>query len=120
MANNNNPESDRSNILRFQPPVTKSDGAGCPELTSPATPDPMAQEGLRLFKAYFAIEDAVVRASLIGLMEHIYGLQRSERKRDERQLAPASKRITPRGRARSAPTAMRGPKRPSPPRRSPE
>ncbi|MBI3704578.1 MAG: hypothetical protein HY244_12220 [Rhizobiales bacterium] len=73
MTNNNNPESDRSNILCFQPPVTIRDSAGCPELTSPAAPDPLAQEGLRLCKAYFAIEDAALRASLIALLENIAG-----------------------------------------------
>ena len=70
MANNNNPESDRSNILCFQPPVTKTDDDGCPE---PAAADPLAPEGLRLCKAFFAIEDAALRASLIGLMENIAG-----------------------------------------------
>jgi hypothetical protein len=68
MANNNNPESERSNILCFQPPVTKTDGAGCP-----AAADPMAPEALRLCKAFFAIEDAALRASLIALMENIAG-----------------------------------------------
>ena len=70
MANNNNPESDRSNILCFQPPVTKTDGAGCP---APASADPLAPEALRLCKAFFAIEDFALRASLIALMENIAG-----------------------------------------------
>jgi hypothetical protein len=69
---NNNPESDRSNILCFQPPVTKTDGAGCPAPAA-AAGDPLAPEGLRLCKAFFAIEDAALRASLIGLMENIAG-----------------------------------------------
>jgi len=68
MANNNNPESKRSNILCFQPPVTKTDDDGCP-----AAADPLAPEGLRLCKAFFAIEDAALRASLIALMENIAG-----------------------------------------------
>jgi hypothetical protein len=70
MANNHNPESDRSNILCFQPPVTKSDGEGCPE---PASTDTLAPEGLRLCKAFFAIEDSALRASLIALLENIAG-----------------------------------------------
>lgn len=72
MANHNNPESDRSNILRFQPPVTKTEDAGCPE-SAAAAGDLLASEGLRLCKAFFAIEDAALRASLIGLMENIAG-----------------------------------------------
>ena len=68
MANNNKPESERSNILCFQPPVTKTDGAGCP-----AAADPMAPEALRLCKAFFAIEDSALRTSLIALMENIAG-----------------------------------------------
>ena len=76
----NKPESDRSNILRFQPAVTKADTAGCPEPTA----DQTAQEGLRLFKAFFAIDDAATRASLIGLMENISRRKRAPRKRDER------------------------------------
>jgi hypothetical protein len=67
---NHNPESDPSNILRFQPPVTKTHDDGCPE---PVAADPLAPEGLRLCKAFFAIEDAALRASLIGLMENIAG-----------------------------------------------
>lgn len=67
---NNSPESDRSNILCFQPPVTKTDDAGCP---AAAAGDPLASEGLRLCKAFFAIEDAALRASLIALMENIAG-----------------------------------------------
>lgn len=69
---NNSPESERSNILCFQPPVTKADGAGCPAATDGAS-DPLAQEGLRLCKAFFAIEDVALRASLIALMENIAG-----------------------------------------------
>ena len=68
MANNHNPESNRSNILCFQPPVTKTEDAGCPE---PARADTLAPEGLRLCKAFFAIEDAALRAALIGLIENI-------------------------------------------------
>ena len=80
---NHNPESDPSNILRFQPPVTKTDDNGCPE---PAAADPLAPEGLRLCKAFFAIGDATLRASLIGLMENIAGRDTATgagRKRDE-------------------------------------
>ena len=80
----NKPESDLSNILRFQPAVTKSDAAGCPEPAAAGAPDPMAQEGLRLFKAFFAIEDAAMRASLIALMENISGSANAARKRDGR------------------------------------
>ena len=72
MANNNNPESKRSNILCFQPPVTKTEDAGCPETVADAG-DPLAPEGLRLCKAFFAIEDAALRASLIVLLENIAG-----------------------------------------------
>jgi hypothetical protein len=67
---NNSPESEPSNILCFQPTVTKADGAGCPE---PAAGDPLAPEGLRLCKAFFAIQDAALRGSLIALMENIAG-----------------------------------------------
>ena len=67
---NNSPESDRSNILCFQPPVTKADNAGCPAPAAGAA-DPLASEGLRLCKAFFAIEDAALRGSLIALMENI-------------------------------------------------
>jgi len=67
---NHNPESDPSNILCFQPPVTKTDDDGCPKT---AAVDPLAQEGLRLCKSFFAIKDAALRASLIGLMENIAG-----------------------------------------------
>lgn len=72
MANNNNPESERSNILCFQPPVTKTEDAGCPEPAA-AAGDSMAPEGLRLCKAFFAIEDAALRTSLIALLENIAG-----------------------------------------------
>ena len=65
---NHSPESDSSNILRFQPPVTKTEDAGCP-----ATADSLAPEGLRLCKAFFAIEDAALRTSLIVLLENIAG-----------------------------------------------
>ena len=79
------PERERSNILRFQPPVTKAEGAGCPA-RAPGNngADPLALEGLRLFKAFFAIEDAAMRASLIELMDNISGRKRSGRKRDGR------------------------------------
>ena len=69
---NNSPESERSNILCFQPPVTKAGGAGCPDGARTASADaPLAQEGLRLCKAFFAIENAALRAALIGLLENI-------------------------------------------------
>ncbi len=44
----------------------------------------MAQEGLRLFKAFFAIEDAGMQATLIELMDNISGRKRSGCKHDGR------------------------------------
>jgi hypothetical protein len=80
----NNPESERSNILSFQPPVTKADTAGCPDGPPAAGADTgLAQEGLRLCKAFFAIEDAALRASLIGVMENIAAGDSARRKCDE-------------------------------------
>ena len=82
---NNSPESERSNILCFQPPVTKAASAGCPErpLTASAD-DPLTHEGLRLCKAFFTIADAGLRASLIGLMENIAARDGVVCKRDGR------------------------------------
>jgi hypothetical protein len=69
---NNSPESERSNILCFQPPVTKAGDASCPGRALAGSANaPLAHEGRRLCKAFFAIEDAVLRTSLIGLMENI-------------------------------------------------
>jgi hypothetical protein len=69
---NNSPESERSNILCFQPPVTKAGDASCPGRALAGSANaPLAHEGRRLCKAFFAIEDAVLRASLIGLIENI-------------------------------------------------
>ena len=69
--NKNKPEREASNILRFQPAVTKARGRGCPKRARTAPVDPIAQEGLRLFKAFFAIEDADLRTSLLALLENI-------------------------------------------------
>jgi hypothetical protein len=81
----NSPESERSNILSFQPPVTKADGAGCPDDARAASANTsLAQEGLRLCKAFFAIEDAALRASLIGVMENIAAGNDAARTRDGR------------------------------------
>jgi hypothetical protein len=81
----NSPETERSNILSFQPPVTKAGAAGCPERPPAASADTsLAQEGLRLCKAFFAIEDAALRASLIGVMENIVAGDRERRKCDGR------------------------------------
>ena len=68
----NSPETECSNILSFQPPATKADTAGCPDRPPVASADTrLAQEGLRLCKAFFAIEDAALRAALIGVIENI-------------------------------------------------
>jgi len=81
----NSPETECSNILSFQPPVTKADTAGCPDRPPAASADTrLAQEGLRLCKAFFAIEDAALRASLIGVMENIGAGDSARRKCDER------------------------------------
>ena len=81
----NSPETECSNILSFQPPVTKADTAGCPDRPPAASADTsLAQEGLRLCKAFFAIEDAALRASLIGVMENIAAGNDTARKRDGR------------------------------------
>ena len=45
---------------------------------------PLAHEGRRLCKAFFAIEDAVLRTSLIGLMENIAARDGVVCKRDGR------------------------------------
>lgn len=80
---NNSPESERSNILCFQPPVTKVGDASCPDCAlAGSANDPLAHEGLRLCKAFFAIADGVLRAALIGLMENIAARDGAGRKTD--------------------------------------
>lgn len=81
----NSPETERSNILRLQPPVTKRRGAGCPDGARAASADTgLAREGLRLCKAFFAIDDAALRASLLAVMENIAAGNNAARKRDGR------------------------------------
>ena len=80
----NRPEGERSNILRFQPPVTKADRAGCTSGKRSPAADPLAQEGLRLFKVFFAIEDVALRASMLTMLENIAIGTRAGRKRDGR------------------------------------
>lgn len=80
--NKDKPEHGASNILRLQPPVTKSGGRGCPKRAAAIRIDPMAQEGLRLFKTFFAIEDVGLRNSLLVLLETIAVGSRTGLKRD--------------------------------------
>jgi len=80
----NKPEAKRSNILRFQPVVTKAIRKGCIEDNHPRKPDPMAQEGLRLSKAFFAVEDAALRGLLLTMLENIATGTRTRGKRGRR------------------------------------
>ena len=68
----NKPEGESSNVLRFQPAVSKATDAGRPKRkTATGEADPIAQEGLRLFKTFFAIEDVALRSSLLAMLENI-------------------------------------------------
>jgi hypothetical protein len=66
--NKNQPEREPSAILHFQPRVTKRGRCGCAKRAADSPIDPTAQEGLRLFKAFFAIEDANLRTALLALL----------------------------------------------------
>jgi len=80
----NKPEGGPSNILRFQPAVTRVGSGGCTKKTNTLSADPITQQSLRLFKTFFAIEDAALRASLLTMLENIAMGTRAGRKRGQR------------------------------------